>query len=44
MYDDVAPAGIVTVDFTAGNLASGMYVYQLKTADFSVSKKMVLLK
>ncbi|MFZ1281173.1 MAG: phospholipase D-like domain-containing protein [Ignavibacteriaceae bacterium] len=44
IYDDVAPAGIVTVDFTAGNLASGMYVYQLKTADFSVSKKMVLLK
>lgn len=44
MFDDFAPAGIVSVDFKAENLASGMYVYQLKTEEFSISKKMVLLK
>lgn len=44
LYDSFAPAGIVTIDFIAENLASGMYVYQLKTEEFSISKKMVLLK
>jgi len=44
LYDDLAPAGIVSVDFSGDEFASGMYIYQLKTADFSISKKMVLLK
>jgi len=44
LYNDIAPAGIITIDFKADDLASGMYVYQLKTKDFSISRKMVLLK
>ncbi len=44
LYNDIAPVGIITIEFNAENLASGMYVYQLKTKDFSISKKMVLLK
>lgn len=44
LFDDLAPAGIVSVDFKAENLASGMYIYQLKTNEISFSRKMVLLK
>lgn len=44
LYNDIAPVGIVTIEFKADDLASGMYVYELKTKDFSISKKMVLLK
>jgi hypothetical protein len=32
------------VTFDASNLASGIYIYKLQTANFSQSKKMVLLK
>lgn len=44
LYNDLAPAGVITIDFKADDLASGMYIYRLKTDNFSVSKKMVLLK
>jgi phosphatidylserine/phosphatidylglycerophosphate/cardiolipin synthase-like enzyme len=44
LYNDIAPLGIISIDFKADDLASGMYVYQLKTKDYSISKKMVLLK
>jgi phosphatidylserine/phosphatidylglycerophosphate/cardiolipin synthase-like enzyme len=44
LYNDIAPVGVISIDFKADDLASGMYVYQLKTKDFSVSKKMLLLK
>jgi hypothetical protein len=44
LYNDIAPVGIISIDFKADDLASGMYVYQLKTKDYSISKKMVLLK
>ncbi len=44
LYNDIAPVGIISIEFKADDLASGMYVYQLKTKDFSISKKMVLLK
>ncbi len=44
LFDGVAPAGIITVDFTADNLASGMYIYRLKTDNFIESKKLMLLK
>ena len=43
LFDKVAPAGIVDVDFNAGNLASGMYVYRIKAGDFIQTKKMILL-
>ncbi|MFI5237036.1 MAG: phospholipase D-like domain-containing protein, partial [Ignavibacteriales bacterium] len=44
LYNDFAPAGIVTVDFNANGLASGVYFYRLKTQDFVTSKKLLLLK
>ena len=44
LYNDFAPAGVLAIDFNADNLASGMYIYRLKTDDISVSKKMMLLK
>jgi phosphatidylserine/phosphatidylglycerophosphate/cardiolipin synthase-like enzyme len=44
LYNDVAPAGTITVQFKAEDLASGMYIYRLKTNNFSATKKMVLLK
>ena len=44
LYNDIAPVGVLSVEFSADDLASGMYIYQLKTKEFSISKKMVLLK
>ncbi|MFZ2324039.1 MAG: phospholipase D-like domain-containing protein [Ignavibacteriaceae bacterium] len=44
LYNDIAPTGSVIVEFRADDLASGMYIYRLKTDNFSVSKKMILLK
>jgi len=44
LYNDVAPVGTISIDFKADDLASGMYVYQLKTKEISISKKMILLK
>jgi len=36
--------GRYTATFDASKLASGMYVYQIKTNDFMATKKMLLLK
>lgn len=44
LYNDLAPAGVINIEFRADDLASGMYIYRLKTKDISISKKMVLLK
>ncbi len=44
LFNSVAPAGVVDVDFNAGNLASGMYVYRIKAGDFIAAKKLVLIK
>lgn len=44
LYNDVAPAGIVAIDFNADGLSSGVYFYRLKTEDFIASKKLLLLK
>jgi hypothetical protein len=44
LYNDIAPAGIVVADFNADGLSSGVYFYRLKTQDFVVSKKLLLLK
>jgi hypothetical protein len=40
-YDE---AGILTVNWDAGNLASGLYFYKFDAGSFSATKKMVLLK
>jgi hypothetical protein len=37
-------AGHYNIDFNAGNLASGVYLYKLKAGDFVETKKMVLMK
>lgn len=44
LYNDLAPAGVINIEFRADYLASGMYIYRLKTKDISISKKMILLK
>jgi len=37
-------AGSYLIDFNASNLPSGVYFYKLKTDDFSMTKKMILIK
>ena len=37
-------AGNYEVNFNAGNLASGVYVYRLETLNFTSSKKLILLR
>lgn len=44
LINSVQQRGEYKVDFDAGNLASGVYYYTLKTIDFSETKSMVLLK
>jgi len=44
LYNDIATAGILTIDFDASGLASGVYIYQLKAGTFFDSKKMIILK
>lgn len=44
LVDGVQPASNYRVSFDAGDLASGVYIYQLRTPDRTISKRMVLLK
>jgi hypothetical protein len=44
MNNQFATGGVNNVSFNAGNLASGVYMYVLRGQDFSVSKRMTLLK
>ncbi len=44
LYNKEAPAGIVDIDFNAGNLSSGIYIYRIKAGDFISAKKLMLLK
>lgn len=44
LVDGVQQAATYRVSFDAGELASGMYVYQLETPTRTISKKMVLIK
>lgn len=44
LFNGIAPAGVITVDFNADNLASGVYIYRLKAEDFFISKKLMLMK
>ncbi len=44
LVNEVKQAGIYTVDFNASSLASGVYFYTMKSADFNAVKKMILVK
>lgn len=46
LYNDIAHPGVYAVDLNAGalKLASGVYYYKIQTAEFSSTKKMVLMK
>ncbi|MBE0571755.1 MAG: right-handed parallel beta-helix repeat-containing protein [Ignavibacteriaceae bacterium] len=44
LVNEEQDAGYYKVDFIAGNLASGIYLYRLKVGDFIETKKMLLIK
>ncbi len=44
LVNEIQPAGNYEVSFNAANLASGTYIYSLKTGNFSQVKKMILLR
>jgi hypothetical protein len=44
LADGVQPAGTYSLQFDAGHFASGMYFYQLKGENTTVTKTMLLLK
>ena len=44
LVDEYKPAGMHEVQFTANNLPSGVYFYQLRAGEFVQTKKMILMK
>jgi hypothetical protein len=36
--------GVYDVTFNAGDLASGVYIYQLRSGNFVANKKLILMK
>jgi hypothetical protein len=44
LVDEEKPAGNYEVEFKAENLASGVYIYRLKTSEYTDTKKMLLLR
>jgi hypothetical protein len=42
--NEYKPAGSYEVEWDASDLPSGIYIYQLKTENFTSMKKMILLK
>lgn len=44
LINEYKPAGNYEVNFTAVNLPSGVYFYQLKTGNYVETKKMILMK
>jgi len=44
LVDGERPAGVHTVTFDAGSMASGIYFYRLQTAGFTRTRKMLVLK
>ena len=44
LVDKYQTKGRYDINFNAGNIASGMYIYRLTGTNFSISKKMLLLK
>jgi tetratricopeptide (TPR) repeat protein len=44
LVNEYEAAGSYIVTFNAGNLASGIYIYQLKSGGFVANKKLILMK
>jgi photosystem II stability/assembly factor-like uncharacterized protein len=44
LVDEYKPAGHYEVDWYASSLSSGVYFYQLKTENYSETKKMILMR
>jgi hypothetical protein len=44
LVNEVQEAGYYTVTLNASNLSSGVYFYNIKSGDFSLTKKMLLMK
>jgi hypothetical protein len=44
LVDEIQDAGFKSVQWDAGNLASGVYFYRLETSDFVRTRKVVLLR
>jgi hypothetical protein len=44
LVDEVKDAGSYQVNFDAGKLATGVYMYRLKSGNLFISKKMLLIK
>lgn len=44
LVDEVKAAGNYTIEFNGSSLASGIYLYTLRSADYSSTKKLLLLK
>ncbi|GBD87374.1 hypothetical protein BMS3Abin03_01306 [bacterium BMS3Abin03] len=44
LVNEEKPAGTYEVEFNAGNLPSGIYMYQLKAGKFIQTKKLILMK
>jgi uncharacterized Zn ribbon protein len=44
LVDENKSAGSFTVQFNANDLSSGIYFYQLQTKEFSLTKKLILMK
>jgi phosphatidylserine/phosphatidylglycerophosphate/cardiolipin synthase-like enzyme len=44
LFNGVAPAGVMAVDFNANGLSSGIYIYRIKADGFTASRKLMLMK
>ncbi len=44
LVNEFKPGGRYSVTFNAGNLSSGIYIYQLRSGSFIANKKLVLLR
>ncbi|MEO8664771.1 MAG: choice-of-anchor V domain-containing protein [Ignavibacteria bacterium] len=44
LLDEKKSAGYYTLNFNAGSMASGVYIYRISVNDFTISKKMMLIK
>jgi phosphatidylserine/phosphatidylglycerophosphate/cardiolipin synthase-like enzyme len=44
LFNGVAPAGVMAVDFNANGLSSGIYIYRIKADGYTASRKLMLMK